>query len=113
MFGFKKKINKKETEQFFSYLNIECKDGKIDVYGGICNEDIKNWLYGVTKAIQLSMRKHPIIENYLVGQIWLGGQQVEFALVKDFKEGPHAMRMKAEEEVKKLKAELEQIKTIN
>jgi len=46
-----------------------------------------------------------------MGQIWLGGQQVEFALVKDFKEGPHAMRLKAEAEVERLKKEVERLTT--
>lgn len=112
MFLFKKKVNKQATKQFFKYLNISYEeDGSLKAYGDITNADIKTWLYGVAKAIQISLGKHPEIKNYLVGQIWLGGQQVEFALVKDFKEGPHAMRMKLEEENKQLKEEIQRLKS--
>jgi hypothetical protein len=111
MLWFKKKNNKQATDEFFKYLNISCADGEINAYGDITNEDIKRWLYGVTRAIQLSFGKHPEIKNYLMGQIWLGGQQVEFVLVKDFKEGPHAMRLKAEAEVERLKKEVERLTT--
>jgi hypothetical protein len=107
----KKKCSKGATEQFYKYLKIEQTDGRTDITADITDEDIKKWLYGVAQMIQTVFKRQEAIKNYLTGQLWLGGQQIEFALVKDFKEGPHAMRMKLEEENKQLKDEIKHLTT--
>jgi transposase len=86
----RKKVSKVATEQFYKYLKIEQNDKRTEMTADITDEDIKKWLYGVAQMIQTVFNRHDAIKNYLTGQIWLGGQQIEFALVKDFKEGPHA-----------------------
>lgn len=111
MFWNKKKTNKIATDQFYKHLKIEQEDGRTDITADITDEDIKRWLYGVAQMIQTVFKRQEVIKNYLVGQLWLGGQQIEFALVKDFKEGPHAMRMKLEEENKRLKEEIQRLTT--
>lgn len=111
MLWFKKKKNKQATKEFLKYFKIEIEDGITSAYGDITDDDLKTWLYAVTQAIGKSFNRHAEIKNYLMGQMWIGGQLVEFAFVKDGKEGPHAMRMKLEEENKQLKNEIKRLTT--
>ena len=110
MFESKKQKYKKITEDFLKYFTVEEKDGITSAYGDITDEDLKTWLYAVTQAIGKSFNRHTEIKNYLMGQFFIGGQQIEFAFVKNGKEGPHIMRMKLEEENKKLKEDLEYLR---
>ena len=111
MLWFKKKNNKQATKDFLKYFHVEAEDGIVSAYGDITDDDIKTWLCAVTQAIGKSFNRHAEIKNYLMGQMWIGGQLVEFAFVKSGKYGPHAMRMKLEEENKQLKDEIKRLTT--
>ena len=97
------KKNKKATEEFFKYLKVEQTGDTTGITLDIHDEDIKSWLYAVTKTIQASLGRNPSVKNYLMGQMILGGQKIEFSLVKDFKKGPHEIRLELEKENEKLK----------
>ena len=103
---FKKK--NKVADEFFSYLKIEQDEHNTTMHADIKDEDDVKWLNGVTAAIQAGLVRKGI-KNYLVAQMTLGGQDVEIALVKNFKEGPHAMLLKAQEENLQLKAKIAQL----
>jgi len=104
---------KKTTDDFLSYLKIEQKDGETEMVADIKDEDIKRWLYGVTTTIQKAMSRHKVIENYLAGWMQVGGQTIEFALVKDNKSGPHAMSLKLKEENRLLKERIKELESKN
>lgn len=108
---FNKKRNQLQKE-FLKYFHVDYEDNIISAYGDITDEDMKSWLYAVTTTIQKSFSKYKAIENYLVGDFIIGGQQIEFAFVKDFKLGPHAIRMKLEEENKLLKQEITRLQNL-
>ena len=102
---------KKTTDEFLSYLNVEYKDGQTEVVADIKNEDIKKWLYAVTHSIQAAMSKHKVIENYLCGWMHVGGQEIEFALVKNQRSGPHAMSLQLREENRLLKERITELES--
>jgi len=107
------KNKQKELQKaFLKYFHVDYADGITSAYGDIADEDLKTWLYAVTTAIQKSFSKHEAIKNYLVGEFIIGGQKIEFAFVKEFKTGPHAMRLKAEEENILLKKEIERLQKL-
>lgn len=66
--------NQEVTEAFFKYLKVEHEDGVTNLTADISDEDIKRWLYLVTRSIQNSLRRYSEIQNYITGQMWLGGQ---------------------------------------
>lgn len=108
---FNKKRNQLQKE-FLKYFHVDYEDNITSAYGDITDEDMKSWLYAVTTVIQKSFSKHKAIENYLVGDFIIGGQQIEFAFVKEFKLGPHAMRLELEQENKKLKEEVVRLQSL-
>lgn len=107
MFWLKKK--KELEKQFLSYFNVEIADGKSTMVADISNEDIKKWLYGVTRAIQSAFGRHPEIKNYLMGEMTVGGQKIEFCFLKEFGKGPHYLRMQAEKENEQLKLKIKEL----
>lgn len=113
MWPFKKNKQLEIDEKFFSYFKLESgDDGKSELIADIKDEDVKRWLYNVTRHIQKAFSKHEVIKNYLVGQFILGGQKIEFAFVKEFKEGPYAMLQEAKLEIENLKKENEKLKIL-
>ncbi len=109
MFGKKRAEAKKRKEEFFSYFKVEMQEnGDVEAVADITDDDIKRWLYNVTRAIQQSFTRKGI-ENYLSAQMTIGGQKIEFSFLKDFKEGPHALRRKAEAERDELKKRVEEL----
>jgi len=106
---FRSKKEKEIEKQFLSYFKIEGDDKSTTMIADINDEDIKKWLYGVTRAIQSAFKRHPEIKNYLMGEMNIGGQKIEFCFVKEFKTGPHYLRMKAEEENAQLKLRIKEL----
>lgn len=106
---FRTKKKKDLEKQFLSYFNVEQTENGTTMIADISNEDIKKWLYGVTHAIQSSFGKHPEIKNYLMGEMAIGGQKIEFSFIKNFGTGPHYLRMQAEQENEKLKLKVKEL----
>lgn len=100
------------TKEFMKYFKVEAEDCTASAYGDITDEDLKSWLYAVTQAIGKSFNRHQI-NNYLMGQMSICGQLIEFAFIKSGKEGPHTVRMKLEEENKRLRDEILLLKKHN
>jgi hypothetical protein len=106
---FRSKKKKDLEKQFLSYFNIEANEKSTTMIADISNEDVKKWLYGITHVIQSSFGKHPEIKNYLMGEMTIGGQKIEFSFLKTFGTGPHYLRIKAEEENEKLKIRVKEL----
>ncbi|MGD9678141.1 MAG: hypothetical protein AB7V16_07225 [Vulcanibacillus sp.] len=105
-----KKEMRRNEEEFLKFFKVEYEDGEFNATADITDEDIRRWLFAVTTTIQKSFRRFPIIENYLVGTFYIGGQKIEFAFCKYGKEGPHEIRMRLEKENEELKREIERLK---
>lgn len=75
----------------------------------ISDEDLKKWLYLVTHSIQAGFTQKGI-QNYLMGQFVIGGQLIEFAFVKEGREGPHAQLLKVRTENDRLQKEILELK---
>ena len=99
------KEQKLKEENFLKYFKIEVNEDTTKILMDIDSEDVKRWLYSVTRTIQRAFAKNGI-QNYLAGQFIIGGQRIEFAFLRDFKESPHELRMKAENRVKELEERL-------
>ncbi len=63
----------------------------------ITREDIKNWLYAVTRSIQGAYAKSEVVKNWLCGTMHLAGQEIEFYIMKQGGESPLKL-LKAEKE---------------
>ncbi len=92
------KKNKKEYEiskKVFNFFKIEQTDRAISGSGDFADKDFRDWLYFIHEVIQRSLNKKFIdegtIENYLNITMYIGGQHVDIALVKDGKKGPHEL----------------------
>jgi len=73
----------------------------------IKREDIKAWLYAVTKTIQESFKKNPLIKNWLSGSMCVAGQDIEFYIMKHGGSSPLKLLTEAKEKIKELEGKLE------
>ena len=107
-------FKKKETpayKQMIDWLSVESitynpEDGT-NILMDIKRDDIKAWLYAITKTIQASYSKNPIIKNWISGQMSVAGQDIEFYIMKKGGESPLKLLTSEKEKVKLLEKKLE------
>lgn len=108
LFG-KKKSQGKDLNNFLSFMRVEKDASGMTLQADIKDEDLKKWLYLVTHSIQAGFTQKGI-QNYLMGQFVIGGQLIEFAFVKEGREGPHAQLLKVKAENDRLQKEISKLK---
>jgi hypothetical protein len=85
----------KETQKIFDYFNLEKTDPGIAALGDFTNKDFSDWLRMIHVLIQEAMRNKLFegqkIENYLNLTLYLGGQRVDIAIIKDGRKGPEEL----------------------
>ena len=105
----RRQYNMQSTEDFFSSFKVELIDNDIVAECGFKNEDFVIWINMMHKFIQLCLGNNKLAKNYIMSGFQLGGQEVEFYLIKDWQPGPHKIRMRLEEENKVLKEKIEKL----
>jgi hypothetical protein len=105
----RRQYNMQNTEDFFSSFKVELIDNDIVAECGFKNEDFVRWINMMHKFIQLCLGNNKLIKNYIMSGFQLGGQEVEFYLIKDGQHGPHKIRMRMEEENRILKERVEEL----
>jgi hypothetical protein len=103
------KKKKKEQEEFLSYFNVEVDEKGTSMVADIKNEDIKRWLYAVTRGIQAAFGRDARIKNYMRGIFNIGGQQIEFCFLKNGGKGPHDLRMESLKRIEELEKQVKDL----
>ncbi|GHV91196.1 hypothetical protein AGMMS50268_16990 [Spirochaetia bacterium] len=92
---FKWRKYKALEERLFNYFKFEQTDGHIMALGDLKDKDFSDWLRMIHSIIQKALQTKSFdgakIENYLVINLFVGGQRVDIALVKDGRKGPHEL----------------------
>jgi hypothetical protein len=94
---FKRKIkpNKESEQELFDYFHIEKTNGEITALGDFANKNFAHWLQFIHDGIQNAMNTKKLkgadVENYVNITLYIGGQRVDIALVKDGHPGPHEL----------------------
>ena len=100
---------KKQQELFLSNFKLESDEEYTTAELTFQHEEFIRWLAMIHGFIQKCLDKQPLIKNYLVCEMQIGKQKVEFSFIKDFKDSPHQIRMRLEEENKILKKRIEEL----
>jgi hypothetical protein len=91
---FKKKENKLRDE-IFNFFKIEKVDGDLTALGDFKDKDFSAWLTLMHDVIQKALRTKMInsknIENYVNITMYISGQRVDIAIIKDGQKGPHEL----------------------
>ena len=100
-FSFKRKTKKepkadnKIEQKIFNYFKIEKTDKEKWILGDFADKDFRDWLRFIHGIIQNAMNKKTFdgiqVENYVNITLYIGGQRVDIALVKDGKKSPHEL----------------------
>jgi hypothetical protein len=101
---WKKRQDKKVTENIFEYFKFEKNaDGTADLFGEFANKDFKDWLSFIHDHIQVILKSKLIdgkaVENYVNFTIYVCGQKVDVAIIKDGCKGPHELLQEAKKGV--------------
>jgi hypothetical protein len=94
---FKRKIksNKESEKELFDYFRIEKTNGEVTALGDFANKNFVHWLPFIHDMIQNAMNTKKLkvadVKNYVNITLYIGGQRVDIALVKDGHPGPHEL----------------------
>ena len=92
---FKKRYNKEIAKKIFDYFKIEKTDRKTVLLGDFADKDFCYWLTFIHGIIQSALKSKLIdgkaIENYVNITMYIGGQRVDVAIIKDGCKGPHEL----------------------
>ena len=93
------KTNKQIAQEIFDYFKVEHIDSQIFALGDFANKDFCNWLRFIHDVIQKTLDEKLIngnkVENYINITLYIGGQKVDIAIIKDGKKGPHEILMES------------------
>jgi hypothetical protein len=96
---FNKKQNKKIAENIFDFFKFEKTDKGVFLLGDFADKDFCHWLTFVHGQIQAALKSKLIdgnaIENYVNITMYLGGQRVDIAVIKDGCKSPHELLQEA------------------
>jgi hypothetical protein len=94
MIFFKKKHSKEVAKNIFDYFKFEATNDGAWLMGDWKDKDFSTWLAFVHHTIQGILKMKPItkngtfVENYVNITMYLGGQRVEVAIIKDGGKSP-------------------------
>jgi hypothetical protein len=82
----------KKPNKLFDYFKFEQSGDKATIHGNFSDNDFGNWLQMIHGFIQKILSDKLFdgfkIKNYLSMTLYLGGQRVDIAIVKDGGKGP-------------------------
>lgn len=111
MWPFKKSKETPADKQMLDWLSIESvtynKEDGTNITADITRSDIKAWLYAVSRTIQKSMEKVPVIKNWLCGTLIVADQEIEFYIMKKGGNSPLKMIKEKDAKIKELEKKLE------
>lgn len=93
-------------EHWLDYFKLEQDEKGFSMTLGITEHDVVEYFSMMAEWTQKVFKKHPDIKNYLMGKWEIGGQIIEFAIMKDEGKSPHLLRELADKRVKELEAKI-------
>jgi len=101
LFKKKPKINPKIKKTVFDYFKFEKTDKEALLLGDFADKDFCHWLTFVHGQIQAILKSKCIdghaIGNYVNITMYLGGQRVDIAIIKDGCKSPHELLQELKE----------------
>jgi hypothetical protein len=89
----------KGAQKIFDYFRFEKTDKETVLLGDFANKDFRHWLTFVHGSIQAILQSKSLegndIENYVNITMYLGGQRVDIAIIKDGCKSPHELIQEA------------------
>ena len=100
---FKKRYNKEVAKKIFDYFKIGKTDHEAVLLGDFADKDLCHWLTFIHGIIQSSLKSKLIdgkdIENYVNITMYIGGQRVDVAIIKDGCKSPHELLQEVKKDV--------------
>jgi hypothetical protein len=92
---FLKKKENKIRDEIFDFFKVEKTDGDLTALGDFKDKDFSAWLTFIHDVIQRALKTKIIntknIENYVNITMYMAGQRVDIAIIKDGQKGPHEL----------------------
>lgn len=98
-------------QNWLNYFKLEEDEKGFSMTLGITERDVVVYFSMMAEWTQKAFKKHPDIKNYLMGKWEIGGQIIEFAIMKDEGKSPHLLREKAEAKVFQLEAKIKSLES--